>query len=294
MIGLGGTGADALLSVMETFRQRFELEKDPAGQLPDAPERTAYLAFDTDELGLEYKKRGASVLHRKQIVPLDISDISDRSAETPVPSYISEWLDPQLVDLFPERLGGVRQAGRLALFCHVDDIVTRLVSVIRRLVAMPIGEGVGSLEIVLLTGITGSTGSGMFLDMAYLIRHVVATLFPGMYPNFMAYILTPSVSVNRVGPMPASLRKRMESNGFAAMKELDFWMNAEEHKYPFAQKYREGLNVPWNRKPFDEVVFLGNQPSSHANILNDYDACMETISEALLAFYTAEEPNAVS
>jgi len=47
VVGLGGTGCDALLTVKETFAERYILPKDAKGQELPAPVKTAYLGIDS-------------------------------------------------------------------------------------------------------------------------------------------------------------------------------------------------------------------------------------------------------
>ncbi len=287
IIGLGGTGSDALLTIMDKFHNRFELKKGPSGQLLDAPERTAYLAFDTDTVQLQGKRVGNTSLRREHIFSLEIPA---RLATGTVPSYISEWFDPRLTDReISNGAGGIRQAGRYVLFHNVDAVVSKLTTVIHNLIALPSNQIMGTLEIVLTTGISGGTGSGTFMDMAYLIRHVLAVHFPQVKTNFMAYILTPPVNVDNIAGIEDNQRQMLESVGFAAMKELDFWMNYNEHKYPFTQKYSESVTVTWNQKPFDYVVLMGSAKRDGTVIQNAYANCMDVLSESVLNFYAAEQ-----
>ena len=69
------------------------------------------------------------------------------------------------------------------------------------------------LEIVLVTSIAGGTGSGSFIDMGFLCRD----LFPNAVST--AYLVLPSV----FDWVPGK-RQTTRANGFAALKELEHYM----------------------------------------------------------------------
>ena len=288
IVGLGGTGTDALLTIVDKFHERFILEVSPFGQQLDAPERTAYLAFDTDIVELKSKRIGHSSFRAGDIFQLQIPS---RLASGTIPSYISEWFDTKLTDYqITNGAGGIRQAGRYVLFHNVNAIVAKLVIVIKNLIALPSNATMGTLEIVLTTGISGGTGSGTFMDMAYLIRYVLSHHFPQVKTNFTAYILTPPVNVDRIGNViQEGKRQMLESTGFAALKELDFWMNYNEHQYPFKQQYSADITVPWDQPPFDNVVLMGNAKKDGTVIQNAYANCLDVLGESVLNFYADEE-----
>ena len=73
LIGLGGTGTDALLTIMDKFNRRYDLPVTENGDVLDTPERTAYLAFDTDQAELASKKRGNMRFAPGSMYILDIS-----------------------------------------------------------------------------------------------------------------------------------------------------------------------------------------------------------------------------
>ena len=196
IIGLGGTGSDALLTIMNKFNHRYELPVTTNGDVLDTPERTAYLAFDTDVLELKSKKMGDMSFRPEHIFQLTIPA---RLGVGALPEYITDWWDNKITGYeIKNGAGGIRQAGRFVLFHNVDAIVDKLKTVIGTLLATPAGGTMGTLEIVLNTGISGGTGSGTFLDMAYLIRYVMERDYPNVDYNFMAYILMPPVNVDKI------------------------------------------------------------------------------------------------
>ena len=287
IIGLGGTGSDALLTIMNKFNHRYELPVTTNGDVLDTPERTAYLAFDTDVLELKSKKMGDMSFRPEHIFQLTIPA---RLGVGALPEYITDWWDNKITGYeIKNGAGGIRQAGRFVLFHNVDAIVDKLKTVIGTLLATPAGGTMGTLEIVLNTGISGGTGSGTFLDMAYLIRYVMERDYPNVDYNFMAYILMPPVNVDKIPQITTHKRNMLEATGFAALKELDFWMNYPTHHYHFEQQYSASIKKEWNSKPFDNAVLMGNAKLDGTLIVNAYDNCLDVLSESVVNFFAHED-----
>ena len=287
IIGLGGTGCDALLTIMDKFNRRYELPVTSNGEVLDTPERTAYLAFDTDPAELSSKKRGNMKFSAGSMFALTMPNAVGAGVQ---PAYISSWLDNKLTGFkIQNGAGGNRQAGRYVFFHHADGIYDKLKTVIHSLLATPAGGTMGTLEIVMTVGVTGGTGSGTFMDMAYMIRHVMRTEYPAVDYKFMAYIMTPPVNVSKIATLDPGKKSMLEATGFAALKELDFWMNYDTHQYQYTQKYSETIEIAWNRQPFDYVVLMGDKTVDGDIITNSYQNCLEVLSESVVNFFAHEQ-----
>ena len=185
--------------------------------------------------------------------------------------------------------GGNRQAGRYVFFHNADGIYNKLQTVIHSLLATPADDEMGTLEIVMTVGVSGGTGSGMFMDMAYMIRHVMETAYSHVDYNFMAYVMTPPVNVSKIDNLDPGKKAMLEATGFAALKELDFWMNYDTHHYEYTQKYSETIEISWDSKPFDYVVLMGDKTVNGDIITNSYQNCLEVLSESVVNFFAHEQ-----
>lgn len=286
IIGLGGTGSDALLTIMDKFNRRYELPQTANGDTLDTPERTAYLALDTDLMELKGKCRGNMKFNPGSMFQLTIpSAVGMRT----LPEYVTSWLDKKLRGFqIKHGAGGIRQVGRYVFFHNVDAVYEKIKSVIHSLLATRAGGVMGTLEIVLTTGISGGTGSGTFMDMAYLVRHVMRTEYPTVDYNFMAYIMMPPVNVNKIPNITNDKQHMLEATGFAALKELDFWMNYETHQYSYVQRYSANVEIAWDCKPFDNAVLMGNATANGDIIINAYENCLDVLSESVTNFFAHE------
>src|SRR6185437_13663505 len=81
--------------------------------------------------------------------------------------------------------GTFRQFGRLAFFLRYRDVAGKILSDIRTLLrsaANPPAQLIGTtaqvdptrLEVVVITSLAGGTGSGMFIDICYLIKDILS------------------------------------------------------------------------------------------------------------------------
>ena len=291
VMGLGGTGADALLNVMDKFKRRFVLP-EVNGITQDAPARTAYLSLDTDGTVLTQKRCGDTVLNANEFFDLSLPNMADlldpRRARSLLKSYEQAWLDKDLQSLNAAYgAGGVRQCGRFMLCKKTETLVRRLTTIIQSLMAVNSGaDDMGSITVVVLAGLGGGTGSGMFLDVAYLIRHVMETHFRGIKLTLNGFFILPDVNVSHAHYSDAG-KKVLRTNAFAALKELDFWMNYDNHKYEYVHKYTEGITVKWTQ-PYNDIVLLGEKNEDGVVIRNAYEVVLDTISETLMHFMAQE------
>ena len=293
VIGLGGTGSDALLHVKDQFRRHFTLPVIN-GQELDAPARTAYLAVDTDATVPAQKKCGDTVLQPQEFFDLSRTDLADlldpAHSGALLTSYERDWLDPNL--RAPNAAHGaeaVRQCGRFMLCRKADQLEIVLETLIRRLLTVSVSQCVGeSVTVVILAGVAGGTGSSTFLDMAYLIRHVMEQRFLGIRLTLLGYFFMPDVTMSNFS-QAAAVRTRLYANGFAALKELDFWMNVDQHRYAYTHQYSQNLSVKWDQPPFHDVVLISGANEDGSVISHAYQATMDTVAETLMLLFTIDK-----
>jgi hypothetical protein len=141
-------------------------------------------------------------------------------------SIIEGWFDPQL--LYRIKPGnpltqGMRALGRLAFCDHYRTIEEKLRDEFQSILApaaMDHAESHTQLSlrsnrprVYIVTGLGGGTGSGMFLDMAYAVRHRLK-LLGHEKPDVVGILLMPPAA----GPTARSLAV---ANTYAALTELN-------------------------------------------------------------------------
>ncbi len=285
IIGLGGTGADALLNAKYVLHRKLRI---PEGQ--EKPSRLAYLAIDTDANDLLKKRVGDIQLH-----PDEKCDITEMNLKTYMSNhsmitqpYLRDWLSkgiPPLTVAFGA--GGVRQYGRFMLLSKAEAVSQKIQNAIAQIWAAGKENGAGfsdtndSVNVYILAGISGGTGSGTFLDIAYMVREIVTRrMFKHL--RLRGMIFMPDVNMCKV--TSAEVKKYLPVNGYAALKELDFWMNPERGRR-FTQQYTSNLTVDTNDAPFDLCFLI----SPNGKRPEDYATCMQTTGETILNVLSASE-----
>ena len=167
IVGLGGTGVDALLITKKLICDTIECEKKSDG-FSDRPKNIEYLAIDTD-VTYEGKSYHGIRLNRDadELMICTMADVSPILKHPELqPPYIRNWLNTEIeTTAVINGAGAVRQLGRLMLMENRENFQQVLNSKISRL-ANDFPSDV-PLYVFILAGISGGTGSGMFLDIPY-------------------------------------------------------------------------------------------------------------------------------
>ncbi|MGC8905251.1 tubulin-like doman-containing protein [Thermus sp.] len=271
LIGLGGTGKKALLHAKKRFLETFGEE----------PPLVKYLLIDTTSANTDTLY--ARTPGREEPVRLranEILHIEARGASLlpQVHDEIREWFPPK-ADLKANILSGagqIRALGRLALFANATTVYENL----RDLLALardyrderPSGERrhiyepyTPHLTVALVGSLAGGTGSGIFLDVAFLLRQLMKD-----EDQLFGYFLLPDIYVNRPGT------QNVEANAYAALKELDHFMSLQgTFRYRFG-----GREIEVRKKPFD-MVFLVNRENRAGKTFTEVEDLMELLGLGL-------------
>lgn len=289
-VGLGGTGADALLRIKNEIQCRMRLPKGDDGRiLRTAPDNIAFLELDTDEDVLK-KTCGVASFdpNGDELVKITVDGLP-HVIHTIVNKHINtpqwDWFDPDITASGgSDGAGGTRQVGRLMFCWNFQRVKAAFTRTINRIM-MAAGKN-QDLKIFVLTGIGGGTGSGTFLDVAFLLRYL--TGLPGedgglaRKAQIIGYIFTPDLNKENGGD-----EALMYCNGFAALKELDYRMSIDEHQDPFVQTYMDGevVRVPASR-PFDHCHIITARDAAGKQIT--YQKAMDAVGSQLFAYITSE------
>jgi hypothetical protein len=235
VVGLGGTGKEVLLRLRRLIVERF-------GSL-DALPCIEFLHIDTDQKQTareqyDLKADDDALFNKVKFSPKETIPLTIEGGTRRYISHIDKY--PHIKRWFQQRgkiaglgdlddgAGQIRMASRLAFyhepnFTKIADALNRNKS---RLQDAGIIEAVArhnfqfdpkNIQIYIVTSTGGGTGSGIFLDMGFLIKDIfgeaerVAMLFmPKLYEKYAGH-------------------PRIYANGYAALMELN--------KYSFGHKY---------------------------------------------------------
>lgn len=295
VVGAGGTGLDTLLETKGLINKTCCLDKDHKSSPTD---HVRYLAFDTDNASLtkvSSQQTGGAILDEGQgeFVQMKSPNIGvflSAAYRNQVPSYISSWLDFSIDPTHSgeDGAGGIRQCGRLLMFRNIERVRTAISSAIRGMVA---DKEVGALNIYLLSGVAGGTGSGTFLDLAYIARDVAEGIAPSRVTMY-GYLILPDVNLSR--PMPEDHAKYAMKNGYAALKELDYLMNLHQDGGRFVQRYSPNYIVDTEKSPFNYVHLVSGTGADGLVLGDSYREGMRAVAQSIVSFVAEEQEDGVS
>lgn len=241
MVGLGGTGRDAVLTVKRKLREVYG----------DIPPTIKFLVFDTT---LPTYAPDSERLEGGEFVPIQVEDAAGLIRTQP---DIRKWFPDHGVPIRSaiDGAGQIRGVGRMALFANSKSVLSAIRNVVGKVRDFSVGriqndkyEVMGKhISINIVTSLGGGTGSGIFLDVAFLFRN------SGLDDNdkIVGYLLLPSIF--KWHPFTDNV----EPNSYAALKELEYFMCLEGQS--INQKYGFGdEQIRLDRAPFNVVYLLDN------------------------------------
>ena len=266
-VGLGGTGADALIRMKHQIYNRMKLPVDPKTGIPtaDHPANVAFLALDTDLYPetLTYGNTGFAE-NGSEVFNIGFSDwvpvLNKLEMDRKNGMSYAMWYPPKSnINVVGGKVGtgGKRPVGRAAFFYRYSDIRSRVEQVLYKLKTdSPRAE---SLEIFLFTGIAGGTGSGIYLDVAYMLRELGNLICAPA--QVFGYIFLPDVNSRDVH------LSFLSSNGFSALKELDYFMEHGKESEEHGEKNEHFFEQPYTAA----LTGTGNVPMDYCHLISATD-----------------------
>lgn len=269
LVGLGGTGQKVLVQLKARFKRNY-------GEVPRPVE---FLAFDTDQGVEETAVMGERVRLTPGTELHNIGNVETAEIVQHLSRYqaMAAWMSEDK-EKFPIRavtMGAqqVRPLGRLAFFWHVGDIYNTLLSAVSRLTHLELEAEKRGINVFVVSSVCGGTGAGIFLDMAYLIRHVVnQSNIRGSSCYVNGILALPSV-------FPTVDPQGIESNAFAALAELDYLMENPSWSVDYGNPRVTGVNFQAQR-PFN-ICYLIDARNENGQGLQGLEEIAPMIAEAV-------------
>ena len=291
-IGLGGFGVECVREIKKEVYTRIK----PDSVLNGFPkyERLQFLAIDTDP----YSMRGDEMifdLDDDECIDISIHDIKAvlNNIELLKNNSAFDWLveNYNICDASCGS-GGVRQIGRLGLIKNIDTILRVIVSKIRRLQNVSQNE---NLKICLFSGLGGGTGSGIILDLCYIIRQILIDhnlVHRAIIKGFF-YLGYGNICQEQV-------RKHNMVNVYAFLKELDYCMHFDSNGGEWSQEYG-AVRVKTRRGPVDVAFLIDDNDESRTivernQVVNEivdyvlYDSVIKKENPPMLPVQAVESP----
>ena len=282
-IGLGGTGAAALLNTKKRYLDTY-------GEIPPM---IGFLSIDTDANTQSKQLERDTVLldehkNTKPSVKFDKSELLYSEVKGAKQAYerkkdtIFNWMPPEnehAIKDMTHGTGQVRTNGRFALHFNYTSIIDTVKKKIGDLTDIKIhdtsrfkakGEDV---EINFVFSVSGGTGSGTFIDVAYLVKEALGQMAK---VTSIAFVVMPGIfNAMKTGISMQNVRP----NAYGALMDLDFLMQKNIGKEKLSLNY-ENNSIPIDTNPFD-VVFMVNNKNSASETISDISQVAEQIGLAM-------------
>ncbi len=284
VVGAGGTGKDIALSIKKKFIERFN-NLDATTLLPP---KTAFLVIDSDTSGVGPDPHGITGNENCDITFPTLPNVIQQRAFT---AEEQVWINPNLTAVaIMNGAGGIRQVGRIQMFRKMPQIKEKLLNALHQILGAEADNPPEqfSANILVCGSLSGGTGSGTSLDLAYIIRQLIRDHYQAYATNLKLYgmFLMPECIVQRVGSALGPTRGiELRANAFAAMKEIDYWMRQDDHGDSLEVSY-PGLRARWDCRPFNYLGYLGHTWENGLPINNAYEVAVEKVAELFLLLST--------
>jgi hypothetical protein len=267
VIGLGGTGYEVVLKLKKRFI-------DVYGSVPEV---IRFISIDTTENIQEREKSpdGTKVI----LEPNELYAISVANPQLLISGeHIAKWWPRGIpTSSLISGAGQIRARGRLALFAKVPDInalIGQAINAVREIrTSTTIFSGnfqVSSrdgVEVFIVGSLAGGTGSGTFLDVAFLTREHLNN-----FSNITGVFVLPRVFAN----IPQT--HLVKSNAYGALKEIEHFSglspsNSIEIDYGISK-------IQADRPPFD-AVFLIDGVNKNGTVVSRPDDLQNLVADGL-------------
>lgn len=233
VIGLGGLGG----------RTVCELKGMLTGNI--TPEDNIhFLMIDSDisemEATIEASKDGIgfNALEVISIYRPDVENVLEKGIKNnPIHENLANWMDPEFPAITIGRDGakGNRQIGRLMFSNSYTDVRMLLFDKLQEVYDK---TDEGTVDVIIVSGVSGGTGSGILSDVSYNIRaYGKAKKWNNL--RIGGCLLMPDVLYGQKAIYEDSeLVARLNANGCATLKEVDYYMKLSEKddNYTFISK----------------------------------------------------------
>ena len=291
IIGLGGTGVDAISRLKTKLQRQIEPDnKDDVIEKGEEPKygHIKFLGIDADKTWFEGK--GLSQGETLNIQNYHYNDIFQpqklhelklhKELQWMSIDFISQHLPPDF-----NGAGAYRQFGRWLTITRANDIRMKISQVIKQAC---LGRNGGSLNVHIISGISGGMGGGSFVDVCYITRKVISDLAYSGAKVFGYFVLPDAIiSKEEISIDPVSIASN-EKNGMASLLEIEHLMNLKDSNEWFEQDYGS-FQVRTQQQLVDMCHFVSvtNMSATNMNgvpIENGYEYALNVVGDYILAF----------
>lgn len=262
-IGLGGTGMKTILKTKSVLLDNY-------GQDGELPPLFAFVGIDTDsnEYDIPTKAKTNERLTLSAREKFSIC-VNNPKAYFENSKRDMQWMPHQnkiFINTLNRGAGQVRSNGRLAFMYNRERLKERLRVALtdvrssenysakwKNYQALESGDdGNANTEVHIVFSLSGGTGCGTFIDVAYLMREIARENNADITIN--GYGVLPGVFMEEIKASAA--RSRVQPNAYGALRDLDYLMSltTDERFVKIAWQAQET-----DETPFDSIVLIDNK-----------------------------------
>ena len=272
LIGLGGIGS-------ETVDNIYSYMTD------EERKKTAVAILDTDVGDLQKRKHVKVKIQTSPAVKVENYVYNHQE--------VMEWFpykyDRILKLMMSHGAGQIRAVSRLALYSALDEgRVYALDREIEKLSELNDSQYNESVNVIIVGSINGGTCSGSFLQMGLYMRRYFLERNPNISIFIQGVFLLPH-AITKTGAIAESEWGNLESNAYAALKELNAMMSPSiVNKHTIHLEYRPGADskITIVNQPYDNILFFDyeNSKDQHLDRLSEYKLLLsETVYNAYIS-----------
>lgn len=286
VIGCGGLGTSVVDYLKGYLSQYVDLDKFHGVKL---------LAFDTAQQDTGTKK---SNLTSEEIVPIFSQDLQGIVNKLDTLPHIKDWFDTRpamlrtILNELPDSRDGAattRPFGRLSLFEQADTVLNRLTRLIEQPVdphskgrlGHDVNVSTDRKDFYIVASVGGGTGSGIFLDIAAMIRLIQIQRKQNWY--ITGLFVLPEL-LHRDSRVPRRFKPKIMANGYAALKELDHFLHGNKFEARYGREPQNKVeldNQAHGERLFNMVYLLDCPNIKNSALISDRDDMAEMISRVL-------------
>ncbi|MFR6059289.1 MAG: tubulin-like doman-containing protein [Oscillospiraceae bacterium] len=282
-IGIGGTGVAALAELKQKVYQQLEPD-DPDSPVPEY-QHIQFLAIDSDTTDIDQMRGMARLDREREFFSINNPNLAAalRAKKLIEVDASLNWMDIDHIDglLSTQGAGGVRQVGRYLLISRASN----LISIIQAKCTQALEGMTGSeLDVYIFAGISGGTGSGCFLDTCYIVQKALENMRKAQSANVMGFFFLPDVVTSKpqVAADPVKVNYN-SSNGYAAMKELDYLMSLKDADDWFRQNYGT-FKIETQEPPVQMCHLISATKSDGSLVPNGFQYCINVAADYVMAY----------
>lgn len=257
IIGIGGTGLSTIREIRKLIAERYP----QALQSPEMSNvKFLYIDADTNDISRrDWLVLGKDInLDQNEIVNITGDRLGGIVQDPTQYPNIDCWL-PEVggfVGQPGDGAKGIRPYGKLIYEVNKQDVRNKIQNIYNQLLRTPDDD----LKFYLIAGLSGGTGSGMFLPLSFDLQDW-GFYQPGQTGlKFYSFLVLPPLQ------MPIGAHPRYHQNAYAALKELNYY-NLQDSKRPYDNCYvieprnQNGTQILLNTLPLiiAQRIFLNIQ-----------------------------------